>query len=460
MSSVTIPPEKQRFPGSFWTANTTELFERAAYYAVASFVVIYLGQLGLGSYWPSTLNGILWALVYFLPILAGTIADQVGFKRSLLAAFVLLAVGYFLMGYPVWFGGQTLTKEFGDEMTAGTGIFLPILAAIILIGLGGSVIKPCISGTVQKTAGSRATLAFAIFYMVVNIGSLLGRVICYITRKQFDLSFIFLIGTAFSIVAFFIVLILYKDPEEESGQEADKKPKKSVGRILADMVLVLRNLRFSLFLLVLSGFWFLYTQVYNVIPLYLKKVVDRDPALDIITIFNPLTIVCFQLLITRFFGKWKQVNSIIVGTIIIGLAMLINLGPIFTSGGVRQLTLGEWVPLASVFASLTVSLIAFGELFTAARAYEYIGALAPKGQEGLFLGYANLPVAIGSLVGGPVGALIFNEIMCHNSTVLPNKLLDLDPLYNSLGWILLTGIGFASAFGMWLFNRWLRRQTA
>ena len=34
----------QPFPGSFWTANVTELFERAAYYSMASFVVIYLGS--------------------------------------------------------------------------------------------------------------------------------------------------------------------------------------------------------------------------------------------------------------------------------------------------------------------------------------------------------------------------------------------------------------------------------
>ena len=81
------------FPRSFWTANLTELFERGAYYAMASFVVLYLGQLGFGDYWPSNLNGILWALVYFLPILSGTIADQYGFKKSLLIAFVLLAVG-------------------------------------------------------------------------------------------------------------------------------------------------------------------------------------------------------------------------------------------------------------------------------------------------------------------------------------------------------------------------------
>jgi dipeptide/tripeptide permease len=83
------------FPATFWSANLTELYERGAYYAMASFVVLYLGRLGLGSYWPSNLNGILWTLVYFLPILSGTIADQVGFKKSLLVAFVLLAIGYF-----------------------------------------------------------------------------------------------------------------------------------------------------------------------------------------------------------------------------------------------------------------------------------------------------------------------------------------------------------------------------
>ena len=190
-------------------ANVTELFERAAYYSMASFVVIYLGRLGLGEYWPSNLNGTLWFLVYFLPILSGTIADQVGFRKSLLFAFVLLAAGYFLMGYPVWFGGQTLAPSVGKEMTAGQGVLLPVLMAIVLIGIGGSIIKPCISGTVQKTHAGRATLAFAIFYMVINIGSLVGRVVAYFVRHVYDnLSFIFAVATGAAVVAFFVVLLL------------------------------------------------------------------------------------------------------------------------------------------------------------------------------------------------------------------------------------------------------------
>lgn len=447
------------FPRSFWTANLTELFERGAYYAMASFVVLYLGQLGLGDYWPSNLNGILWSLVFFLPILSGTIADQIGFKKSMLIAFVLLAIGYFIMGSPVWFGNHTLNPIIGSEMTAGIGILLPIVLAIGFIGIGGSIIKPCIAGTVQKTAGAKMTLGFGIFYMIINIGSLIGRGVSFVMRKQFDLSYIFAVSVFFSILAFFAVLFFYTDPDKISDHtETEKKPKKSVLRILADMILVLKNSRFALFLIVSSGFFFIYAQVYNVLPLYLQKVVELDPAVDIITMANPFVIVFFQLLITKKFGKMKPINSIIVGIIIIGISMMINLIPIFMAGGVRSLTLGDWIPLGTLFITLTVGLIAFGELFTSARTYEFIGALAPKGQEGLFLGYANLPLAIGALIGGPAGAFIFHEIMCNGATKLESGLLELNPFWNSIGWIVLMGIGFVSALSMWLYNMWLQKN--
>jgi proton-dependent oligopeptide transporter, POT family len=262
---------------------------------------------------------------------------------------------------------------------------------------------------------------------------------------------------ACSVVAFFTVLFFYRDlPTDPSSAAA----RKSVGRKLADMVLVLRNGRFALFLLVSSGFFFIYSQVYNVLPLYLKKVVETDPAVDLITMANPITIVLFQLLITHLFGKMKPIRSIIVGIVIIGLSMLINLVPIFLSGGLRAMPIEGFLPLGSMFLVLTVSLIAFGELFTSARTYEYIGALAPKGQEGLFLGYANLPMAIGALIGGPAGAAIFNELMCKNSTKLDNGLLELDPTWNSVGWLILMAIGFVSALSMWFYNRWIKADHA
>ncbi len=515
----------EKFPGVFWSANVTELFERAAYYSMASFLVIYLGQLGMGSYWPSILNtSVLWTLVYFLPILSGTIADQAGFRRSLLAAFVLLAAGYSLMGAPVWLGWAKLSPTIGKDVTAPGWVFATVWASILLIGVGGSVIKPCISGTMQKSSGARKTLGFAIFYMIINIGSLVGRGIAFVVRNGStfptilavvgvcvlmaaalilvvvrtvdagggrgarpwislplaglilaaaltvgwlfrssphdagggaELSYIFAVAAAASAIAFFVVLLFYREPAAPAAAPA--APRRTFGTAFVDMFRVLRNPRFSLFLLVMSGFWFVYSQVYNVLPLYAKKVVEAKPAMDLYTAANPFVIVGFQLLVTALFGRMRAVRSMIVGTVLIGLAMAVNLFPVFMEGGVRVLV-ANWLPIGSVFIILTVAFIAIGELFTSARMYEYIGALAPKGQEGLFLGYASLPTAVGSLASGWIGALIFNEVMAKGAVTRPDGLLELQPGQNAMGWLILMGIGLASALALWRFNSWLESR--
>ncbi|MBZ0154497.1 MAG: hypothetical protein K8J09_23460 [Planctomycetes bacterium] len=532
-TTATTPPsppaEPRPFPPVFWSANVTELFERAAYYSMASFVVIYLGQLGFGSKWPSSLNSLLWFLVFFLPILSGTIADQIGYRKSLLLAFVLLAAGYSLMGYPVWFGGSTLADTISKEVTVGARDAVLITAAIVLIGIGGSVIKPCISGTVQKVAGARATLGFAIFYMVINIGSLFGRGLAFFVRKgagagtitatvavlavaagvivmlvrastkaertladvwratagftatvlvaagalvgvyslmqqdgsaagaaaEAGLSSIFAVAAFASVVAFVVVLFFFREPAV--APNAPAKPRRSIGRILLDMVLVLGNARFSLYLVVMSGFYFLYNQVYNVLPLYVKKTVEPNPAMELYTAANPFVIVCFQLVLSRGLGKMKPIPSMVVGTVVIGLAMLINVVPIWMAGGV-QAVFQNLLPLGSLFIVLTVALIALGELFTSPRMYEYIGSLAPKGQEGLFLGYANLPLALGALAGGPVGAVLFDEVMSRDAKPRADGTLALDPGWNALGWGILTVIGLMSALSLWLFHKWVERQ--
>ena len=171
---------------------------------------------------------------------------------------------------------------------------------------------------------------------------------------------------------------------------------------------------------------------FNILPLYLQKAVELNPAVDLVTMANPFVIVFFQLLVTKKFGKMKPINSIIVGIVIIGISMMINLIPIFMSGGVRLLTLGEFIPLGTLFITLTVALIAFGELFTSARTYEFIG--------------------------GPAGAFIFHKIMHNGAIKLESGLLELNPFWNSMVWITLMGIGFISAFSMWLYNRWLRKN--
>jgi dipeptide/tripeptide permease len=340
-----------------------------------------------------------------------------------------------------------------SEFSAPLELVLPLVLGMLLIGIGGSVVKPCISGTVQKTGGAGVVKAFAIFYMVINIGSLFGRAVGFVVRRSFDLSFIFAVAAACALLAFLVVLFLFKEPAAAPG--APVRPRRSPWQILKDMVLVLRDLRFALFLLVLSGFFFLYGQIYNVLPLYLKKVVETDPAMDLYTMANPLVIVLFQLLVTRWFGGLRPVRSMVVGTLIISGSMALNIVPLFLPGGPTSAIWGL-LPVASLAAIGAVAMVALGELFTSARSYEYIGALAPKGREGLFLGYASLPMAVGALAGGPVGAAIFNEVMCAGATQGEHGLLVLDPVANASGWLILSGVGLLSAGALWAYDRFLK----
>lgn len=92
------------------------------------------------------------------------------------------------------------------------------------------------------------------------------------------LFYIFAVATVAAVGAFFVVLFFYRDHEASAPAAGPAKAKRSLGRILLDMVLVLRSGRFALFLAVMTGFFFLYNQVYNVLPLYAKRVVETNPA--------------------------------------------------------------------------------------------------------------------------------------------------------------------------------------
>jgi len=435
------------FPATFWTANTIELFERGAYYAMASFVVIYLKEvLGMSPTFATFINGsLLWGLIYFLPIVSGTLADKYGFKRSLVVAFVMLSLGYLVMGNVQGF------------LPAGSNYTIPVLLGVVLIGLGGSIVKPCIAGTVQKTSGLRATLGFGIFYMVINIGSISGRGVSYFVRRAAGIPAIFFpVAFAFAIVGLLIVLFVYREPQYVSDGKKDGQAiqKKTLSQALLGIITVLKNWKFVFFLVVIGMFWILYVQLYNLMPLFLRWV-DPEAPVELYTLVNPIMIVSLQLLITRLAKRWTPVRSIIFGVLVTTSGMLVNiLAPVLFTDitlKVSLLRFGSFqvlLPIAGIFLVVSIASMALGEMFASPRIYEYIGAIAPKGQEGLYLGYANLPVALGSIVGAPLGGRLF-ETFISNPTA---KGLPANP---TAIWLIVSGMGLVSMLGLALYDKFL-----
>ena len=91
-------------------------------------------------------------------------------------------------------------------------------------------------------------------------------------------------------------------------------------------------------------------------------------------------------------------------------------------------------------------ILAFGELTQASRYYEYCSRLAPPEQQGLYMGYAFLPIAIGFLLGGSLGGYLLHEF----GEVLHRP--------NDMWWVILA-IGVATAALMWIYGKIVRPAT-
>jgi POT family proton-dependent oligopeptide transporter len=450
MNDTTTP--KQKFPATFWTANTIELIERAAYYSMASFMVIYLKEtLGMRPTVATLLNGsILWGLIYFLPVLSGTLADKFGYKRSLTVSFFMISLGYFVMGNIQKFWPGII----GQKAAQTIDYTIPAILGIVLIGIGGSIVKPCVAGTVQKTSGTRATLGFGIFYMIINIGSISGRGVSYVIRTNFGIPAIFTYASSiFALIGLAVVLFIYKEPEYVSDgiKDGQKVQKKTLGQALLGIFIVLRNIRFVFLLIVIAMFWFLYVQLYNLVPLFLRYI-DSNAPVELYQLANPVMIVCFQILITKMVKKWTPVKSIILGAAVMTAGMLVNvLPPLLLADPAHKVSfLGLAVPAAGLFLIASIAAMAAGEMMASPRTYEYLGSIAPKGEEGLYLGYANLPIALASIIGAPIGGSMFEKYI---STPQKNGL----PVNTVPMWLIITGVGLASMIGLAIYDRLMGR---
>jgi proton-dependent oligopeptide transporter, POT family len=114
----------------------------------------------------------------------------------------------------------------------------------------------------------------------------------------------------------------------------------------------------------------------------------------------------------------------------------ITLGTLITALG--WLALG-WYPRVWT-AVIALIIVALGEITQQPRYYEYISRLAPPGQQGTYMGFAFLPIGIGSLVGGKIGGILvhhFGEVQ-HQ----PQRI-----------WWVLTGLGIATTALLWVYDK-------
>ncbi len=475
----------KQFPRTFWVANTMELFERWAWYGLFMVLALYLtkskdvGALGFTQEQKGNIMGIVSAILYFLPIITGSIADKLGYKKVLLISFGILASGYLMMGY----------------LTSYAAIFMIFL----FVAVGGALFKPVISATIAKTTTEKtSSIGFGIFYMMVNLGAFIGPIFASKLR-ELDWIYVFYMSSAVTIINIILVIFFYKEPDRA---KTDTPLPQLLRQAIANILTALKDLQFLIFLILIVGFWSMYLQLFFTLPVFIDQWMDTSnvynflaslsPALaeaigtkqgtvspEIITNADALYIVLLQVLISSLVMRFKPLYAMIGGIFVSAL----GIGLMFSTNN-------------ALFLLPSILVFAVGEMSTSPKITEYIGKIiAPKDKVGLYMGASFLPMSGGNYLAGVLSGTVYGS-MSDKTTLLKKELAtrniqlpEISAEYTQTNlfndamqklsmnsheltlylweqhnpqqiWIVLASIGIFTGFALILYNFWMTRSKS
>ncbi|HCF58042.1 MAG TPA: transporter, partial [Myxococcales bacterium] len=205
------------------------------------------------------------------------------------------------------------------------------------------------------------------------------------------------------------LLMLFTFRDVPSGASKTETPLQVMKRTLANIV----EPRLVSFLLIMSCFWLMMYQLWDLHPNFIEDWVDssgvaallpqtdywsratdrgRQVPQQILLNLNALLIVVAIIPVSWLVRRIRALSSMLIG-------MTVATGGILVAG----LTSNGWILLAGIV------LFSMGEMLTGPKKNEYLGLIAPPGKKGLYLGCVNIPVGIGGFVGSKMAGYIYGH---------------------------------------------------
>ncbi|GAA5137504.1 MFS transporter [Thalassotalea piscium] len=327
------------FPAAFYVANTMEIFERLAWYGMYTLLASYImtpsaqGGLGLGNSERGLIMGIVPFFLYLFPVVSGALADRFGYRKMFMLSFVLMAPSYYFLGY-----AESLTSFIGIFMliALGAGIFKPVVIATISrstdnsnrgLGFGifymmvniGGFLGPLLAPIIQKNYGWEWVFTFAALWISVNFIPLLlfykepKRHAKTGGMKQVFKEMQEVLGNtrlALLVVPLLILLVSFYAGIVQSGQvtsliavalitlsifwdlwatKASRQNNNTSNTQIPwyKQTMQVGNKAFMVYLLILTGFWVVYLQIFITLPVFIRDFVDTSDLVRLLYRLSP-----------------------------------------------------------------------------------------------------------------------------------------------------------------------------
>jgi proton-dependent oligopeptide transporter, POT family len=301
---------------------------------------------------------------------------------------------------------------------------LVTLVAFILMlpALGVALVKPSVVGTTARASKENVrSVGYSIYYTLVNVGSTAGPLLASWAQEHSRVENVFRIAALSVFLMLFVVLLLFKEPRRVGEGKAA-----SLSQVGRNFLTVLSNPRFMLFLLIFTGYWVVFWQEFIALPLYISTYIDPKADTARILATDPIVVIAFTMVIGFLTKRMHAFHAIVLGTLISSVAwILLIVHP------------SVWIAVA------TLVVVAIGEITQQPRYYDYISRLAPAGQQGTYMGFAFLPLGIGSFIAGKFSGWLmhhFGEEMHRPELV----------------WWSVIAVGLATTLLLWIYDRLIR----
>ena len=409
---------REGFERPFWIANISELFERLSYYAVFAVLARYLHEnLHFDVERASSLTGMFGGWVWFLAVVGGAVADRLGFRRALSLAYLFLSIAYFSLG--------SIGSDWFAPIRNSVPLVTLVAFVLMLPALGVALVKPSVVGTTARASKENVrSVGYSIYYTLVNVGSTLGPLLAGWQQEHGSAENVFRIAALSVFAMLFFVLLLFKEP-----QRADDAPAATLAQVGKNFLTVISNPRFMIFLLIFTGYWVVFWQEFIALPLFISTYIDPNANTARILAVDPIVVICFTMLIGFLTKRMHAFHAIVLGTLVSSVAwILLIVHP------------SVWMAVA------TLVVVAIGEIIQQPRYYDYISRLAPADQQGTYMGFAFLPLGIGSFVAGRFSGWLmrhYGEELHHPQMV----------------WWWVIGVGLATTILLWIYDRLVRAES-
>jgi predicted MFS family arabinose efflux permease len=329
-------------------------------------------------------------------------------------------------------------------------------------------VKPCVVGTTARASKENVrSIGYSIYYTMVNIGGAAGPFFASWAHRHLGVENVYRVVALAVFAMFFVVILFFREPHK-----AGDAPPPSIATVARNFCIVLGNYRlvlpvlavalvlrialwtkpewsvpwwiwigflvvmlagisrFMWFLVIFTGYWIVFWQQYISLPGFIHGYINAHADVEMILVVDGVTVICLTLAVNFLTRKIPAFAAVILGTVITSLSWLI-----------LAFRPTIWGAVFSLF------FLAMGEIIQAPRYYEYISRLAPPGQQGTYMGFAFVPIGIGSLIGGPFGGFLvhhFGEVQRRPAMI----------------WFWITGIGLATAGALWVYDSFVRTAGA